>query len=160
MKSQLALTVIGTFGLAAAVLAQTPVPSPPPATQERPDARYPNPSGQDSNPSSTTVKPTKTAPPTSNPEKSRSATTGAAAKQTYEDGKKRDDAAGCSTPTDAKSARTKQPNKANSGPQARGQQTVCTTSGEDGNGARVATKAGTQPRSDNASKPPAAASPR
>jgi hypothetical protein len=70
--------------------------------QERPDAKYPNPSGQDSNPGKTTVKPTQTAPPSES------------------NGKKADQAAGCSTPTTAADAGASAPKK----------KTVCTTSGD------------------------------
>ena len=98
------------------------------STEQRPDARYSKPSGQDSQPSTTEVKPTKPAPPSKTPQDS---SRGAAAPNTYVTGKKPDVAGGCSTPTDARSA----------GVDKRGAQnndkTVCTNSGE---GSQSATK--------------------
>ena len=119
------LTVLLACGgcLATAEVAQAQNTSQPETTQRRPDARYPNPSGQDSNPSTTTVKPTKPAPSTKTPQNS---TTGQASKQTYNDGKKRDAAGGCSTPTDAKSAHDNKDKK----PTDAADKTVCTTTGE------------------------------
>ena len=67
MKAQLMFGLIAACGVMSTASAQTPQPSKPVAPQERPDARYPNPSGQDSNPGTTTVKPTKTAPSTAHP---------------------------------------------------------------------------------------------
>jgi hypothetical protein len=126
MKRQAILICVISASLLAAANAQTPESS-----QARPDARYPNPSGHDSNPSQTTVKPTTTAPASKNPEDARTSTKGAAASQTYQTGKKKDDSAGCSTPTDAASAGVKTPNR---DPNARadGNRTVCTTSGSEG----------------------------
>lgn len=104
------LSVIAT-ALAGHAIAQT-------TPQQRPDARYPNPSGQDSAPSKTEVKPTKPAPPSKAPQDS---SRGEAAPNTYVDGKKKDVSGGCSTPTDAQSAgaKTRDADK-----------TVCTNSGE------------------------------
>ena len=101
------------------------------APQERPDARYPNPSGQDSNPGKTVVKPTKPAPPSANPEDARTSTKGAAAKQTYQAGKKPDASAGCSTPTDAKSAGVTGGGDTRGGVRKDGDRTVCTSTGAD-----------------------------
>jgi hypothetical protein len=71
------------------------------------------------------VPPTQTAPPSAHPEDpATTSTKGKAADQTYQTGKKADDNAGCSTPTDAQSAGVKTSRK-----------TVCTTSGADGVGA-------------------------
>jgi hypothetical protein len=98
----------------------SPTPDPQ-SSQQRPDARYPKPSGQDSKPSTTTVKPTPTPKSSRAPQDS---TTGGADQQTYQDGKKRDTAPGCSTPTDAASAQSSKPSQ-----QRSGDKTVCTTSG-------------------------------
>jgi hypothetical protein len=123
MKASIALIAVGCVALSGPVLAQSSSSPPDTSSQERPDARYPNPSGQDSNPSSTKVEPTKTAPPSKKPQDS---SRGEAAKETYVDGKKRDVAGGCSTPTDAASAKgtrhTARPDEKD--------KTVCTTSGE------------------------------
>lgn len=141
MKSAVPAFVLAALGLASVVAAQTPSSTDPNATQKRPDARYSNPSGQDSAPSTTTVKSTKTAPPTGNPEKSQPETTGKASRDTYTDGKKRDDAAGCSTPTDAKSAQSANRGANNARtPGASGKGTVCTTSGEEGKSTRMSAK--------------------
>lgn len=104
----------------------TPSASPQntPGAQQRPDARYPNPSGQDSKPSTTTVKPTPTPQSSKAPQDS---TTGGASSETYQNGKKRDTAPGCSTPTDAASAQGSKPSQARAG-----DKTVCTTSGAEG----------------------------
>ena len=48
--------------------------------------------------------PVKAVPPSANPEDPHTATTGGADKNTFQAGKKLDDSAGCSTPTDAQSA--------------------------------------------------------
>ncbi len=133
MKWPLTLMISGLLIMASMSEAQTPNTSAPPGTQNRPDARYPNPSGQDSNPSSSPVKPTKTAPANAHPEDSQPATTGAASNNTYHDGKKPDDSAGCSTPTDAASAGVKVPDR-RSTQERQGKQTVCTTSGGDDGG--------------------------
>jgi len=115
--------------------AQTSTPS---SSATRPDARYPNPSGQDSNPSQTVVKPTTQAPASKNPEDARTSTKGDAADQTFATGKRSDSSAGCSTPTDAASAGV-----TSSGAQPRradGRRTVCTTAGSDETGKRDAKK--------------------
>jgi hypothetical protein len=131
MKLQLALLFSGLLTLGSMAHAQNNAASPP-GTVNRPDARYPNPSGQDSNPGTTPVKPTKTAPPTAHPEDSRPSTTGAASRQTYQGagGKKPSDNTGCSTPTDPVSAGVKVPDS-QATQQRQGKQTVCTTSGGD-----------------------------
>ncbi len=103
-------------------------------TQSRPDARYPNPSGQDSAPKQTTVKPTQTAPPSANPEDPSTSTKGKSAENTYQTGKKADASAGCSTPTDARSAGV-DPSSAQGQRREDGKKTVCTTAGADGVGA-------------------------
>jgi hypothetical protein len=120
----------------------------PNAPATRPDARYPNPSGQDSNPSQTVVKPTTQAPASKNPEDARTSTKGDAAHQTFEAGKRADASAGCSTPADAASAgvtpSTAQPKRAD------GKRAVCTTAG--GEGSRNAKNPPTA-KSAEASKP-------
>jgi len=122
MKAMIAIACAALIGAAAG-------PAFSQETQQRPDARYQNPSGQDSNPGKTTVKPTQTAPKSSNPEDARSSTKGEAAEQTYSGVKKADDAAGCSTPTTAADAGVKG-NDANR--RANGKKTVCTTAGDKG----------------------------
>lgn len=116
----------------------------PNAPTTRPDARYPNPSGQDSNPSQTVVKPTTQAPASKNPEDARTSTKGDAANQTFEAGKRADASAGCSTPTDAASAgvtpSTAEPKRAD------GKRTVCTTAGGEGSRKAGASKPSSTPR--------------
>jgi hypothetical protein len=132
------------IALAGAAGAQTS-----PAPQTRPDARYPNPSGQDSQPSQTRVNPTKTAPPSSNPEDASTATKGDAAKRAYSAGKKADDSAGCSTPTTAADAGTA---PADSRTRASGEKVVCTTTGNDSTKSHQATAPAKKPE---AKTPPA-----
>jgi hypothetical protein len=125
------------------------------APQERRDARYPNPSGQDSNPGKTEVKPTKPAPRSANPEDAHSATKGAAAEQTYQAGKKADASAGCSTPTDAQSAGAAG-GDTRGGVHKDGTRTVCTTTGADpatqrSRSADASGKRSSEPRSPEAS---------
>lgn len=124
----------------------------PPATQARPDARYQNPSGQDSAPSQTRVNPTKTAPTTAHPEDPSTATKGQSAQQTYSAGKKADDAAGCSTPTTAADAGVA---PADSRTRANGQKTVCTTTGESKTMTRRADAAKPDPKKAETKTPPA-----
>ena len=121
--SRVFLPSLLALSLAGAVFAQAP-------PQQRPDARYPNPSGQDSKPSSTEVNPTKPAPPSTSQNSSR----GAAAKDTYVTGKKPDVSGGCSTPTDAASAGAQ--------PSRGADKTVCTTSGEGTQTGKARTKTG------------------
>lgn len=128
MKLQLALACSLALACTGAAMAQT-TQQPQSAPQNRPDARYHHPSGQDSKPSTTTVKPTKPAPRTAHPEDPHGETTGEAAKQTYQAGKKSDDTAGCSTPTDASRAQPK-PSDQKARQSRHGKQTVCTTTGE------------------------------
>jgi hypothetical protein len=145
MKTQLSFIACAIFA-ATASHAQTPNTATPPA-ETRPDARYPNPSGQDSNPGTTVVKPTKPAPKTAQPTNSQSRTSADAKKQTSQSSKIGDAAAGCSTPTDAASAKVKPSDQnpaGNSRTRQQGKPTVCTTAGEDNkqtdNSKRVATK--------------------
>jgi hypothetical protein len=134
-----------TFAQSSTPPSSTPssTPSSPPQNnseaQQRPDARYPNPSGQDSKPSTTTVKPTPTPKSSKAPQDS---TTGAASSETYQNGKKRDTAPGCSTPTDAASAQGSKPSQARAG-----DKTVCTTSGAEGQSAK-------QPQTRSQTPPP------
>ena len=126
MKLFLALlTVTASVAVAQAQTAD------PQTTQSRPDARYQNPSGQDSNPSRTIVKPTETQKPSANPEDAATSTKGKAASQTYQTGKKADASAGCSTPTDAKSAGV-DTSTAQGDARRDGNKTVCTTAGGKG----------------------------
>jgi hypothetical protein len=110
--------------------------------QSRPDANYPNPSGQDSKPNTTPPKKsaTESAPqkPSSNPRQADPSQDNGAGKQTYEGntGKKMDTSPGCSTPTDARSPQTQAPRTADSAtatnPQSKSRNPpVCTTSGGD-----------------------------
>jgi hypothetical protein len=111
--------------------AQTSPPSTPPSTAE-PDARYPNPSGQDSQPGKTQPKTTKPATSSKTPQDSR--TTSQARNESEVSGKKADVAGGCSTPTDAASAHTSthEPptDQSKKRVASKGEQTVCTTTGE------------------------------
>jgi hypothetical protein len=56
MKRTAVLLIAGGFLLGASALAQTPTNSPAQGSQQRPDAKYPHPSGQDSQPSTTAPK--------------------------------------------------------------------------------------------------------
>jgi hypothetical protein len=132
MKLQVTLTCVGSLLICAAAQAQTP--------QTRPDARYPSPSGQDSRPSTTMVKPAPAPPVSKAPQDGKR---GAAAPNTYVEGRKRDASGGCSTPTDAQSAQSSS-NPQDSAKKPRDDKnTVCTTSGESGQSAnepKVASK--------------------
>jgi hypothetical protein len=130
MKTRLALACIGSLLFMASAHAQDSA-----APQTRPDARYPRPSGQDANPGQTVVKPTTPAPPSSHPEAPRTATTGGADKQAYQEGKKPDDSAGCTNPTDAASAGVA-PDDSAARKRADGKKTVCTTAGAERVGAK------------------------
>jgi hypothetical protein len=147
MNVRLRLLISLSLGFAAVAAAQTPAPS---STQTRPDARYPNPSGQDSNPGQTRVKPTKPAP---DPRASATEpSTGEKSKDTYAgaEGRKRDNSMGCSTPTEARDAH-KGAAPSSSGATSAGnssdsknavvgsranRQIVCTTSGANSSSAR------------------------
>ncbi len=99
MKSAIAVFVVSAAMGAATVQAQTPgSQTSPQSTQQRPDARYPNPSGQDSAPNQTTVhRRRRRRRRTGHPEDpATTSTKGKAAEQTYQTGKKADDNAGCS----------------------------------------------------------------
>ncbi|HVY82511.1 MAG TPA: hypothetical protein VG994_16085 [Steroidobacteraceae bacterium] len=134
-----ASAVLG-LGFAGAALAQTPPPPKPTSeqtqpSQTRPDARYPNPSGQDS-------KPNETPPPKSAEDKAQVPHPGNIDRSSAEadkkrpandaytgsTGKKPDPSTVCSTPTDAASAHD-QSNEPARKPQSRDK--VCTTSGGD-----------------------------
>lgn len=133
-----ASAVLG-LGLVSASLAQTPPPPKPTSEQDRPsqtrqDARYPNPSGQDSKPNETPPPKTKAdsaraKKPSSNPRTADPSEDNGAGKDVYtgsQTGKKPNAETGCSTPTDAASAQgqAKQPKS-----KSKSRDTVCTTSG-------------------------------
>jgi len=134
-----AAAVLG-LGLASASLAQTPPPPKPTSQQDqpsqtRPDARYPNPSGQDSKPNETPPPKSqadraRAKQPSSSPRTADPAEDNGAGKDVYtgSTGKKPNASTGCSTPTDAASAQgqTKQPPS-----NSKSRDTVCTTSGGD-----------------------------
>lgn len=92
---------------------------------------------------------TKPAPRSSNPEDAHTSTTGAADKKTFQAGKKADDTAGCSTPTDAKSAGVDTSSDSPTRKRSDGRRTVCTTAGSEGVGAvdKSKKKKQTPPRS-------------
>jgi hypothetical protein len=103
-------------------------------------------------PAATAPAPTKTVPRSSNPEDPHTATTGGADQQTFQAGKKADNSAGCSTPTDARSAGIDTSNDSAARKRSDGTRTVCTTSGAEGVGAVE------KPKKD-AQKPKSAAAP-
>jgi hypothetical protein len=107
---KLALPLVLALGLVATAQAQT---SP---TQEKPAIP-------------------KTEPRSANPEDAHTSTTGEADKKTFQAGSKRDASAGCSTPTDAKSAGVDTRNDPAVRKRSDGTRTVCTTSGSEGVGA-------------------------
>jgi hypothetical protein len=160
-ESHMALVKVVTFGFATLVATSFAVAqaagaqeSKPSTAQERPDARYPNPSGQDSKPSTTRVEPTKPAPSSKTPQDS---TRGEADDNTYVTGKKRDAAGGCSTPTDAQSANVAtDKTRPGDSKSRKSSETVCTTSGASGQSAkepRVATK-DEKPKANPSQTPP------
>jgi hypothetical protein len=110
MKLPLSWACLATFGLVLTAQAQSPPAKPAPA-------------------------PTKTEPRTAHPEDPHTATTGAADKRVYQNGKKPDDSAGCSTPTDARSAGVDTSKDSAARKRSDGTRTVCTTSGAEGVGA-------------------------
>jgi cytoskeletal protein RodZ len=143
MLNRIAFAASAVLGLAlaSASLAQTPPPPKPTSEQDqpsqtRPDARYPNPSGQDSKPHETPPPKTqadraRAKQPTSNPRTADPSEDNGAGKDLYtgsRTGKKPSANTGCSTPTDAASAQgqTKQPAS-----KSKPRETVCTTSGGD-----------------------------
>ncbi|MDB6159734.1 MAG: hypothetical protein JWO04_3440 [Gammaproteobacteria bacterium] len=119
MKRALLLGLTGAFALAQGAVGQNSAATPPPATissssssataQPRPDAKYPNPSGQDSQPSKAPVAPKKatgSAPGNGNVESrgtrtsdQSAASQGAAKQKVYKGntGKKPDPGTACST---------------------------------------------------------------
>jgi hypothetical protein len=134
-----ASAVLG-LGVVSASLAQTPPPPKPTSeqtqpSQTRPDARYPNPSGQDS-------KPHENPPPKSAEDKAQVPHPGNIQRSSDEtdkkrpandaytgsSGKKPNPSTGCSTPTFSASAHGQTTNPARK-PESR--DTVCTTSGGD-----------------------------
>jgi hypothetical protein len=135
-----ASAVLG-LGLVSASLAQTPPPPQPTSeqnrpSQTRPDARYPNPSGQDSKPHETPPPKTeadrsRSKQPSSSPRTADPSADNGAGKDVYtgsQTGKKPNANTGCSTPTDAASAQgqARQPSG-----KSKSRDTVCTTSGGD-----------------------------
>jgi hypothetical protein len=75
------------------------------------------------------------APKSSNPEDPHTATTGNADKQAFQAGKKPDNSAGCSTPTDARSAGIDTSKDSPNQKRSDNTRTVCTTAGAEGVGA-------------------------
>src|SRR5689334_14299619 len=127
--ARIPLILVLASGLASMSVAQAQTSPPAQPTKQEPDARYPNPSGQDSNPSTTRVKPTR--PATSSKTPQDSTTPQARNETTNVPGKKADVAGGCSTPTDAASAgvnTNKPPTDASKKrlPAGKADQTVCT----------------------------------
>src|SRR4051794_37930419 len=86
-------------------------------------------------PPKTAPPPTTTAPKSSNPEDAHTATTSGAAKSTFQAGKKPDASAGCSTPTDARSAGVDTSKDSAGKKRSDNTRTVCTTAGAEGVGA-------------------------
>lgn len=142
MKNTLALC-IASVCVATIALGQTPAP---PTEKPKPSTTQ----SHDSPP------PPKTAPKSSNPEDPHTATTGGADQSTYQAGKKADSSAGCSTPTDARSAGIDTSKGSPQRERANGNRTVCTTSGAEGVGAKDNPK-GKKPR--EAVSPPSSSSP-
>ena len=158
MKLKVTLACAASLVMLAQVYAQTPpARSTPSQPQARPDARYPNPSGQDSRPSTTTVKPTPAPPASKAPQDGKA---GEASNNTYVNGKKHDASGGCSTPTDAQSAHssTKPQDAARKARDDRN--TVCTTSGENGQSAREPQAASKDSKATDAKQKPASSAPR
>jgi hypothetical protein len=124
MKRLLMSICASALGLAVCAQAQSPPPSNPPQGSSAKQPAQPK-----------TPAPTKTAPPSANPEDPHTATTGGADKQTFQAGKKIDDSAGCSTPTDAQSAGVDTSHDSAAHKRSDGKRTVCTTSGAEGVGA-------------------------
>jgi hypothetical protein len=114
------------LGITLAAQAQSP-PNPPSSSQQTSPAKPP---AQQKKPAAT-----KTAPPSANPEDPHTATRGGADKSTYQEGKKIDNSAGCSTPTDAQSAGIDTSHDSAARKRSDGKRTVCTTSGAGGVGA-------------------------
>jgi hypothetical protein len=125
MKLALALLAASSLSLVPAVHAQS---SQTPQTKPAPSAPAP----------------AKPVPRSSNPEDPHTATTGEADQQTFRTGKKLDNSAGCSTPTDAKSAGIDTSNDSAARKRSDGTRTVCTTSGAEGVGAVDKPKKDTQ----------------
>jgi hypothetical protein len=115
----------GALGLAINVQAQSP-PNPPSNPPQQSPAKPP--------PQQQKPAPTKVVPPSANPEDPHTATTGGADKSTFQAGKKLDDSAGCSTPTDAQSAGVDTSRDSAARRRSDGKRTVCTTAGAGGVG--------------------------
>ena len=137
-----AVIAVCAFGIAGVALAQTPPPPKPTYQQDQPsqtqpDARYPNPSGQDRKPNE---QPPKKSPadrqasakqPSSSPRSADQEADNGAGKDVYRGsnaGKRADPNMGCTNPTDAAAARG-QAQKPAGPPESR--KPVCTTSGGD-----------------------------
>jgi len=140
MKLALPLILTCSLAMSAAALAQT---------QSAPTKPTPDKSAS-----------TKPAPRSANPEDPYTATTGGADKQAFQTGKKLDNSAGCSTPTDAKSAGIDTSKDSAVHNRSDGTRTVCTTSGAEGVGAidkskktEEQRKAASAPSSSTSAKP-------
>jgi hypothetical protein len=125
MTMKLAISSACLAALGLVLTAQAQSPSNPPRDS----------APQKQTPSKSAPAPTKTEPRTAHPEDPHTATTGGADKQVYRTGKKIDDTAGCSTPTDAKSAGVDTSHDSAARRRSDGSRTVCTTSGAEGVGA-------------------------